>query len=147
MSYLFVEEEKQKSLTLKISKNRPQFLNRMTSCLIHSWEPRRWPYSQAFTVFSNWGVITRTPGRARIRQRDEVTLQSLPVRDLELSTSCHDVLSCNQEIGNFKMLQLDHQPRLQGLALSKMRGKGAGTRFLKHVIFTILAPPFSGPSF
>ena len=45
------------------------------------------------------------------------------------------------------MLQLDHQPRLQGLALSKMRGKGLGTRFLNHVIFIMLAPPFLGPSF
>jgi len=154
MSYLFVEAEKQKSFNINNFKKSTTIFEQgdLISCLIHSWEPRRWPCSQAFTVFSNWGEITRTPGTRfiregkLIRQRDEVTLRSLPVRDLELSTSCHDVLSCNQESGNFQMLQLDHQPRLQGLALSKMRGKGPGTRFLTHVTLLCLLRPFKSRS-
>lgn len=64
MSYLFVEAEKQKSFNIKNFKKSTTIFEQgdLIAYLIHSWEPRRWPYSQAFTVFSNWGVITRTPG-------------------------------------------------------------------------------------
>ena len=74
MSYLFVEAEtgKQKSFNIKNFKKSTTIFEQgdLIACLIHSWEPRRWPYSQAFiiTVFNNWGVITRTPGTRFINE-------------------------------------------------------------------------------
>lgn len=55
------KQRNNKVWTLKISKNRPPFLNRVTSLHVLS-TAESLVAGQAFTAFSNRGVITRTPG-------------------------------------------------------------------------------------